>query len=116
MIPFVSVIWKDAWSDSGDGVYTKDVEENHGPVLMETIGWLLKDDDQGVSVFNERCVDKGDDFFRSRTFIPKLMIVSVTPIKISKPRKARREKVHPSPPANADVSLPGISEDAGKSL
>lgn len=84
----VTVKWDDAWGDAHESVSPSDVGEKHKPTLMETVGWLLKDDDSGVSLFNERCLDQGDGSYRGRTFIPKAMIVSITPVvKLRKPRK-----------------------------
>lgn len=87
MFPFVSCIWEDAWADATDSIGERDHDSKHKSTIMETMGWLLKDDDAGVSIFNERCLDKGEELYRSRTFIPRSLIKSVTNLKLVKPRK-----------------------------
>lgn len=92
------VVWWDAWADGSDIATLNDAHEKHKATLMETLGWLLVSDEKGVSIFNERCLDKGDESYRSRTFIPRAMIQSVTPvIKPRKPRSATRQAVPESP-------------------
>jgi len=93
---FVSVVWDDAWADTHESVSQEDAHMKHKATLMETRGWLLVDNDVGVSVFNERCLDEGDGSFRGRTFVPRAMIRTVTII--SSPRKPRK-KPDPTPPA-----------------
>lgn len=88
------VIWLDAWAESGDATSVLDVHEKHRATIMQTIGWILQDDDAGISIFNERCLDEGEEVYRSRTFIPRLMVRSTTPVNLSRPRKPR-EKVPP---------------------
>jgi hypothetical protein len=95
---FVSCLWLDAWADAHDSVTQADAKDKHKATLMETLGWLLVDDEAGVSLFSERCLDKGDEMYRSRTFIPRQMIKSVTPYNLTKPRKARPPKPDPIPP------------------
>ena len=91
----VSCRWWDAWADGSDIATVNDAHEKHKATLMETFGWLVVDNEAGVSIFNERCLDKGDESFRSRTFIPRAMIVSVLPI--LKPRKPRKVPLPPPP-------------------
>lgn len=94
--PFALVTWDDAWADGGDAATVKDVGDKHRPTVMETAGWLLRDDEGGISLFNERYIDEGEETFRSRTFIPRAMIRSVTQVRLSTPRKPR--KLKPPPP------------------
>lgn len=84
------VVWEDAWADGGDSVTTLDAHEKHRATIMQTLGWLLADDDAGVSLFNERCLDKGEETYRSRTFIPRALIRSVTPMNLTAPRKPKK--------------------------
>ena len=74
----VEVVWDDAYSSGLDNVTVK--EHRHSSTVMQTCGWCLRDDDKGVSVANERCLDDGDESYRGHTFIPRLLIRSVTPI------------------------------------
>ena len=100
-LPFVSVEWWDAWADAHDSVEENAADARHKATRMETRGWLVRDTEAGVSLFNERCLDKGDECFRSRTFIPRVLVVSVTPLKETKPRKVKvpRASVTPIHPA-----------------
>ena len=86
--------WLDAWVDGSDTVGVNDPDPKHAPTIMETIGWLLQDTTEGVSLFNERCVDAGSDLYRSRTFIPRALILKVTPFTMSRPRS----KIKSPPP------------------
>jgi len=93
--PFVVAIWHDAWADNEEFVKTEKVDENHKPIVIKTVGWLLVDDKEGLSIFNERADE--EDAWRGRTFVSRGMIVSVTPHKLASPRK-RKPKPLPSPP------------------
>ena len=93
---FVACIWNDAWADAIEGVTLKDVADKHRPTIMETRGWLLYEDEEGVSIAAERCLDKGEEYYRGRSYIPKVLIISVTALKISKPRKPHIKIVDPT--------------------
>lgn len=82
-LPLVIVEWLDAWTNEL-GVTVEDVGASHRPVKVQTIGWLLKDDEVGVSLANEHF---DDGSYRGRTFILRSMIASVTPFSLTKPRK-----------------------------
>lgn len=92
LFPFVSVEWNDAWADGTDTLGEHEHDTKHKPTVMETRGWLLGDNEAGVSLFNERCLDKGDGTYRSRTFIPRALVLSVTPWKLVRPRKPKQPK------------------------
>ena len=97
----VIAVWDDAWADSSDFCTPKDVHMKHKATVMETIGWLLGDDKEGVSIFNERCLDDGQEQYRGRTFIPRPLIRSVTPFKLASIRKPRYAKTPPPSPPSA---------------
>lgn len=84
--PFVVCAWSDAHSDIEDFVKPERAIEEHKLLIIETAGWLLRNDELGVSLYSERCPE--DNSYRGRTFIPKAMIVSLTPYTLSKPRRA----------------------------
>jgi hypothetical protein len=92
--PIVIIVWDDA-----HGTATKDVTENelpHKPVTMTTLGWLLREDEAGVSVACERYSEDLVDYYRGHTFIPHAMVKSVTRVVWEKaPRKPRVPKVIP---------------------
>ena len=79
----VKVVWNDAHAALGSSMYAEH-EIPHKALMVSTIGWLLRQDAEGVSIANEYCEDAT---FRGYTFIPTGMIKSVGPI--LKPRKPR---------------------------
>lgn len=90
MRQFVIVLWNDAWMDATEPVTLVDVESKHRPLLVKTFGWLLKDDEVGVTLASERYLDNSEhDVFRAATFIPRAMIQSVTVVNLSKKRKPK---------------------------
>jgi hypothetical protein len=86
----VLVAWDDAWADASELVSEGDAHLKHKPTRMQTLGWLIRQDDLGVSLFNERCLDQGEEAYRGRTFIPAAMVVGVTVI--NAPVKRKRAK------------------------
>lgn len=86
MTPFPALIlWNDAHGDATQQVYDlKDLA--HAPLVMHTLGWVVKDDATGVTMFTER-VDPGDGTvsWRGRGFIPRGMVLEVR--KLGLPRK-----------------------------
>lgn len=86
----VAVEWNDAWHNKEDEVKLEDVATSHIPTRVTTVGWLLLNDDEGVSVFNETYEGK----YRGRTFIPKPMVISINPV--IKPRKPRKKAIRTS--------------------
>lgn len=89
----VIVSWLDAWQDQENFATAHGITATHGPMPVETMGWLIQDDELGVSVVNEQSVDDGTPVFRGRTFIPRAMVKSVTPYKLTKPRKLKVKAV-----------------------
>ena len=87
--PLVIVEWQDAWSDEANFATAHGVKSTHEPMVVRTLGYVLVDDETGISVVAERSVQDGHDVFRGRTFIPRAMVKSVTPYKLSKPRRIR---------------------------
>ncbi len=86
---FVTVTWEDAWADGVDDTSPDKVHEKHRPIVMETRGWLLQEDDVGVSIFYERTQDQLS--YRGRTFILRGMIVKIEDFPV---RRVRKKKDH----------------------
>jgi hypothetical protein len=86
-VPFGIVIWEDHCEFDG-AVTLADVAAKHRPETMHTVGWILKEDDKGVFVANEYY----DESFRGASFIDRRMIVSVTHLKLTVPRRKRVPK------------------------
>jgi len=90
-LPLVLVSWNDAWIDGTDPVNPADVAASHKPKVIHTLGWLLRDDDVGVSLANENYDE--DTTYRGRTFIPRAMIQSVSAFTLAKKRAKKAPNV-----------------------
>ena len=93
--------WNDAWCEAGTEVSLKDVHETHKPVIIETVGWILLSDEEGVSIANEKT---GPDTYRGRTFVLASMVISIKPYRV--PRKRRTKAIR-------DTSVPAGTGDSG---
>lgn len=89
----VLITWLDAWQDQENFATVHGVKQTHEPLTVQTLGWVLVDDETGISVANEHSSADGKDTYRGRTFIPRAMVQSVTPFKMTtpKPRKVRAQ-------------------------
>lgn len=102
----VRVIWHDAWGDATEPVNVEEAHLKHKPMKMTTLGWLLVDNEVGVSLANEHYVDdSGVDVYRGRTFILRSMIISVDAMKLSK-MPAKRAKKEPAPVPSPSETQP----------
>lgn len=86
-VPFAIVVWDDAHGSATEDVTIEALD--HTPMVMTTVGWLLREDERGVSVANERCEEGGKMVYRGHTFIPKAMVRSCTVMKLVRPRKPK---------------------------
>lgn len=88
---FVEVTWRDAWADDDNFATVHGLTLTHKPMQVKTRGWLILNNEVGVSIANEQSkdVDDGSEVYRGRTFIPHAMVDSVVPYKLVKPRKPR---------------------------
>ena len=78
----VIVRWNDAHAGGHEQYDMASVP--HSPMVIQTVGWLLRDDAAGVSVASET-VEGG---YRSYTFVPRGMVIEVKPIK---PKRKKKE-------------------------
>lgn len=85
---FAQVTWLDAWADGVDDVTQDKVHEKHHPLEMQTRGWILLDDEIGISLFYERCTDPLS--YRGRTFIPRAMVKSVDDFPVKRKPKTKK--------------------------
>lgn len=100
----VLVLWDDAWQDQENFSSAHGIISTHHPMAVQTLGWLIQDDEVGVSVVNEKSIEDGTEVYRGRTFVPRAMIKSVTPFKLTKvPKKKSRVE---DPPPNPSRSGP----------
>lgn len=106
---FVVVLWNDAWIDATEPITLQDARLKHKPLTVKSFGWLLIEDEVGVTLASERYLDNSEhDIYRAATFIPRAMIKSVTPVNLSKKRAPKTPKTpngkildHPPPPISA---------------
>ena len=99
---YVEVKWLDAWADTENFATAHGIALTHKPMLVRTRGWLIVDDEVGVSVAAEDSLDDGGDIvYRGRTFIPRLMIQSVEPFPPKRTRSKKRSKLPQSHPEDS---------------
>lgn len=93
-LPLVALVWNDANSPRSTEIIDLDdptwVKKHHSPVKIVTVGWVAMDDAEGVSIVGEYI---GDRSYRSHTFVPRSLVVSMKPIK-----NVRKRKVLTPPP------------------
>jgi hypothetical protein len=93
-LPLVVVKWADAWVDGNEPVSLgSEVAITHKPKIIVTVGWLLREDEDGVSVANEHYED--ENVYRGRTYIPRAMITSIERYRLTRERAPRA----PNPPS-----------------
>lgn len=90
----VVVAWEDAWKAATADITEDNIDAWHGAVPTQTIGWVVKHDNKGITIANERSVNSaGKEEWRGATFIPAKMILSINPFNLTSPRKK-----HETPP------------------
>lgn len=82
----VKVIWLDAHASSTTAYAEHEIP--HSAIEIQTVGWLLRQDDAGISVANEYCADAT---YRGYTFVPTALIKSVEDV--VKPAKKRTKRL-----------------------
>lgn len=87
-LPLVLAIWKDANTGNDDVVTLENVTTYHKPTLVNTLGWLVHEDEEGLTIVNEFY----DDAFRGRTFIYRPMLVKLIQFKLVKSRHKNNAK------------------------
>ena len=91
-LELVILTWLDAHTDTSEFSLTE-LDEKHKAWQIETVGWLLRDNQEGVSLANEKT---SPETYRGFTFVPKGMVLSVKPYKSPrKPRIAKPKSVKP---------------------
>jgi len=89
---FAVVIWDDVQGSSTDVITDENIHLHHRPVVMKTVGWILMDDAEGVSIACEEYWEDGLPNWRGHTFILRALVRSVTPFPLTAPRKPRPRK------------------------
>jgi len=89
---FVAVEWHDSSSPDATAIYdAKNLKDAHGEMPVITCGWLLKEDDQGVTLASEWFA--GTTEFRGLTCILKVNIVERVELKAKGPARPRKATV-----------------------
>lgn len=95
--PLLLVSWKD---HAADGSWA-DVEKFHGPAICHSIGWLYKEDEEGITL----AANYSDNETGNLQYILKSCIATRREIKVSVPRKIK------SKPSSATVPPNGGKEN-----
>lgn len=90
-VKLVIAVWGDAWGDQDNFTSIHGATITHKAMIVQTLGWLIVDNEEGVKIANERSMDEGGDVYRGITFIPRPMIRSVSQFNLSKPRQKKSE-------------------------
>jgi hypothetical protein len=90
---FGFVFWDDAHSlHATDVVNINDLSKLHGAIPVVTSGWILQDDEHGVSIGGESC---GDGDYRNSTFILRAMIHDIWYVKVPRKKPLSKRKDPP---------------------
>lgn len=83
--PFIAIEWHDSSSPDATAIFdAKNLSDAHGEMPVITCGWLLKEDEQGVTLASEWFA--GTTEFRGLTCILKANIVHRAELRAVKPR------------------------------
>jgi len=80
----VEVVWEDAWSNSTK-YYTREELDAEQPLVLHSVGYLLKDDKSGVALTVEH--NPQGEHSRHIMFIPRGMIRKMVKLRKPQPRK-----------------------------
>ena len=86
--PFVAVWWDDPESDPAAVINKQNADKHHKGAPMLTIGWLVKENSEGVQVCNEYL---GDGDYRGGTFILAPLVRKVKVLRKVSPSKPPAE-------------------------
>jgi len=85
--PRRTITWLDPYSPGATEVYNlSDLSGVHRPVQVTTMGWVLKEDETGVTLASEDC---GGGDYRGLTFILRVLMVA------DRPRARRGQRALP---------------------
>ena len=87
-LPFVFVLWDDAWKSATDDTRVENAGEDHKPMSCVATGFVLRDDEEGIQLANEY---SPNGTWRQRAFIPRKMIVTVQQARLTMVRIKKEE-------------------------
>jgi hypothetical protein len=88
MAKLVKVKWLDAFGEVDKTIFNE-YEISHEPLILESVGWVLREDDTGITIAMD-CNPKEDFSFRNVGFIPRQMILEVSSL-YSRKKKDRKD-------------------------
>lgn len=77
-LPLVAVVWNDAHASSAELIDQASIVESHKPKEVITLGWLMREDEAGVSVCAEYVAELG---YRGHTFVPRSLVKQIIILK-----------------------------------
>lgn len=77
-LPLVLIEWNDASFDA-NAVDEDTVDAVHKPTVVLTLGWVLRDNERGITVVTE----KYEGQYRGRTTVLRENIINVYPFKLA---------------------------------
>lgn len=92
-LPFVFVLWDDAWKTATDDTKLENASEDHKPEACIATGFVLVDDEKGIQLANEY---SPNGTWRQRAFIPRKMIVAVQEARLTMRRDSGRNNLQQS--------------------
>lgn len=84
MKKLVKVTWLDAFGEVDKTIFSEH-EISHAPLILESVGWLLKEDEEGVTIAMD-CNPSEDFTYRNVGFIPAQMITSIDTLYVRRNR------------------------------
>lgn len=101
--PFGLVRWMDAHSPAATDAYSAtDIDSLHRPYPIITMGWILRDDADGVTIGGEWV---GGQEFRNLTIVQRVLVVETVRLKLPRPPRAKRPAPSPggAPPPSTET-------------
>lgn len=84
LLPFALITWRDAHSDHNQWA----VEAvPHIPLMITSAGWIIREDEAGITLASEQVMDNGSITYRGRTFILAETVVTVQRLSLGTRRK-----------------------------
>ena len=81
----VKVTWLDAFGEVDKTIYSEH-EISHAPIILESVGWLLRENEEGVTIAMDR--NPSEVFtYRNVGFIPAQMVKQVEVLYVRKSRQ-----------------------------
>jgi len=97
----VKVTWLDAHGSAANVAYEID-EIPHVAIKVVSYGILLKDDAVGVSIASEVC---DTSVFRGYSFVPRVLVVKMEPVKKFRNPKKRESTPHEPDPRQSTIGI-----------